>query len=151
VTDGEPVTTTLRDTYRFGYPSPQPAEVVAVLVDDGSARAVASVAVEEAVARQAPVRFLQLVSSYHDDEGRALAEEKMFRAGLQALHGHPRTHSVFEVVRSDPTAIVRTRSRDAALVVVGVDAKRDVPGGPSLANRCRNLARCPVRTVPIPP
>lgn len=144
------MTTTLRDTHRSGYPSRLPAEVVAVLLDDGSARAVASVAVEEAVERQAPVRFLQLVSSYHDDEGRALAEEKMFRAGLQALHGHPRTHSVFEVVRSDPMAIVRTRSRDAALVVVGVDAKKDVPGGPSLANRCRSAATCPVQTVSIP-
>ena len=118
-TDGVPVTTTLRDTHRFGYTSRQPAEVVAVLVDDESARAVASVAVKEAVERQAPVRFLQVVSSYHDDEGRALAEDTMFLAGLHALHGHPRTHSVFEVVRSDPMAVVRTRSRDAALVVVG--------------------------------
>ena len=33
----------------------------------------------------------------------------------------PRTHSVFEVVRRRPTAVVRTWSRDAALVVVGVD------------------------------
>jgi len=61
------VTTTLRDTHRFGYPSRQPAEVVGVLVDDGSARAVASVAVQEAVGREAPVRFLQVVASYHDE------------------------------------------------------------------------------------
>jgi hypothetical protein len=144
------VTTTLRDTHRFGYPSRQPAEVVGVLVDDGSARAVASVAVQEAVGRQAPVRFLQVVSSYHQDEGSALAEDRMFRAALLALHGHPRTHSVFEVVRSDPTAAVRTRSRDAALVVVGVDEHMDVLGGPSLASRCRSVASCPVRTVPLP-
>jgi nucleotide-binding universal stress UspA family protein len=144
------VTTTLRDTHRFGYPSRQPAEVVAVLVDDGSARAVASVAVQEAVGRDAPVRFLQVVPTYHHDEGSGLAEDRMFRAALLALHGHPRTHSVFEVVRSDPTAAVRTRSRDAALVVVGVDEERDVPEGPSLANRCRTVASCPVQTVPIP-
>jgi hypothetical protein len=144
------VTTTLRDTHRYGYPSRQPAEVVAVLLDDGSARAVAAVAVQEAVEREAPVRFLQVVSSDHDDEGRALAEDMMFRTALHALHGHPRTRSVFEVVRSDPAGVVRTRSRDAALVVVGVDEQTDVPGGPSLANRCRSVASCPVRTVPLP-
>ncbi len=121
-----------------------------MLVDDGSARAVASVAVQEAVGRDAPVRFLQVVPTYHHDEGSGLAEDRMFRAALLALHGHPRTHSVFEVVRSDPTAAVRTRSRDAALVVVGVDEERDVPEGPSLANRCRTVASCPVQTVPIP-
>lgn len=143
------MTTTLRDTHRFGYPSRQPAEVVAVLVDDGSARAVAAVAVEEAVERQAPVRFLQVISAYHDEEGRALAEEAMFRAGLRALHGHPRTHSVFEVVRSHPTATVRTRSRDAALVVVGVEEPGQGRGRRSLAERCRRVASCPVRTVPL--
>ena len=121
-----------------------------MLVDDGSARAVASVAVQEAVGRDAPVRFLQVVPTYHHDEGSGLAEDRMFRAALLALHGHPRTHSVFEVVRSDPAAAVRTRSRDAALVVVGVDEERDVPEGPSLANRCRTVASCPVQTVPIP-
>ena len=62
-TDGGHVTTTLRDTHRFGYPSRQPAEVVAVLVDDGSAAAVAIVAVEEAVDREAPGLFLQRISS----------------------------------------------------------------------------------------
>ena len=143
------MTTTLRDTHRFGYPSRQPAEVVAVLVDDGSAAAVAIVAVEEAVDRQAPVRFLQIISSYHDEEGRALAEEAMFRAGLRALHGHPRTHSVFEVVRNRPTAVVRTRSRDAALVVVGVEAPDQGRGRRSLAERCGSVASCPVRTVPL--
>ena len=157
---------TLRDTRRYGYPSRQPPEVVAVLLDDGSARAVASVAVKEAVQRQAPVRFLQLISSHNDDDGRSLAEEAMFRAGLRALHGHPRTHSVFEVVRSHPAAVVRNRSRDAALVVVAIDepvgervgervGKRvyesgEAPGQRSLADRCRSVASCPVRTVPIP-
>lgn len=125
-----------------------------MLVDDGSARAVASVAVQEAVQRKAPVRFLEVVSSHHDDEGRALAEEAMFRAGLHALHGHPRTHSVFEVVRRHPTIVVRTRSRDAALVVIGVDERVDKrkqsPDQCSLADLCRSVSNCPVRTVPIP-
>ena len=148
-----PVATTVRDTHRFGYPSRQPAEVLAVLVDDGSAPAVASVAVREAVQRQSPVRFLQVISASRDDEGRAVAEESMFRAGLRALHGHPRTHSVFEVVRDHPVNVVRARSRDAALVVVGVDERVSAPPDgaprPSLADRCRGVASCPVRTVPI--
>jgi nucleotide-binding universal stress UspA family protein len=149
------VARTLRDTHRYGYPSRQPPEVVAVLLDDGSARAVASVAVKEAVRRQAPVRFLQVISPDHDDESRSLAEEAMFRAGLRALHGHPRTHSVFEVVRSHPTRAVRNRSRDAALLVVGVNDRahesQTAPGGQgSLADRCRMVASCPVQTVPMP-
>jgi hypothetical protein len=144
------VTTTVRDTRRFGYPSRQPAEIVAVLVDDGSARAVASVAVKEAVERQAPVRFLEIVSSYHDDEGRALAEETMFRVALQALHGHPRTHSVFEVVRGHTKAVLRARSRNAALVVVGVDEQTNAPRRRSLADQCQSVAVCPVRTVSVP-
>lgn len=145
--------TTLRDTNRFGYPSRQPAEVVAVLVADGSAEAVASVAVREAVQRRAPVRFLQVIPSSHDDEGRSVVEESTFRAGLRALHGHPRTHSVFEVVRRHPVNAVRTRSRDAALVVVGLDERVGenvgTSGPSSLADRCRSVASCPVRTVPI--
>jgi hypothetical protein len=144
--------TTVRDTHRFGYPSRQPAEVVAVLLDDGSAQAVASVAVKEAVQRHTAVRFLQVVSSARDAEGRAVAEETMFRAGLRALHGHPRTHSVFEVVPDHPVNVVRSRSKDAALVVVGVDEGVSGPanaaGRPSLADRCRGVASCPVRTVP---
>jgi hypothetical protein len=147
------VRTTLRDTHRFGYPSRQPAEVIAVLVDDGSAEAVASVAVKEAVQRHTPVRFLQVISPSRDDEGRSVAEESMFRAGLRALQGHPRTHSVFEVVRGQTLNVVRTRSRDAALVVVGVDERVGEPMSTaersSLAERCRSVASCPVRTVPI--
>lgn len=142
------MTTTTRDIHRYGYPSRQPAEVLGVLVDDGSADLVAAVAVQEAVARQAPVRFLQVVPARLDDEARSLAEEAMFRAGLHALRGHPRTPSVFEVVREHPAPTIRTRSRDASLVVVAVDQPQ--PGRPSLADQCLKAAGCPVRTVPCP-
>ena len=47
------MTTTAGNSHRLGYPSREPAEVVALLVDDGSAASVAAVAVQEAVARQA--------------------------------------------------------------------------------------------------
>jgi hypothetical protein len=142
------VTTTTRDTHRYGYPSRQPAEVLGLLVD-GSADRVAAVAVTEAVARQAPVRFLQVVPAHLDDEARSLAEEAMFRAGLHALRGHPRTQSVFEVVRNHTSSMIRSRSREAALMVVGVDQPQ--PGRRSLVDQCLKAAQCPVRPVPSPP
>jgi hypothetical protein len=124
--------------------------VVAVLVNDGSAPVVASAAVTEAVRLHAPVRFLQIVASQHNDEGRSLAEEMLFRAGLRALHGHPRTPSVFEVVRSRTAAVIRTCSRDAALLVVGDDESGSGGERCSLADICRSVATCPVRAVPVP-
>jgi hypothetical protein len=144
------VTTPTRDTHRFGYPSRQPAEVVALLVDDGSASSVATVAVQEAVGRHAPVRFLQILSSHGDDQGRSRAEEAMFRAALKAIHGHSRTHTVFEVVQGHLSSVVRTRSREAALLVVGMNEHLGASPRPSLADRCLKVAGCPVRTVPIP-
>jgi nucleotide-binding universal stress UspA family protein len=141
------VTTTVRQIQRFGYPSRQPAEVVAVLVNDGSCERVASIAVQEAVARGLPVRFLEVLSSHQDAEGRSTAEEAMFRAGLHALRGHSRTQSVFEVVRDHYGATVGARTRDAALIVVGLDGS-ERPDAHSLAERCLRHANCPVRTVP---
>lgn len=142
------MTTTVRDTHRLGYPSREPAEVVALLVDDGSADSVAAVAVLEAVERQAPVRFLQVVTAHLDDEARSLVEDRTVRAGLHALRGHPRTASVFEVVRRHPSAVVRTRSRAAALVVVDV-SNEPAPKRQPLAERCAGVAGCPVLTVPV--
>jgi hypothetical protein len=142
------MTTTAGNTHRLGYPSREPAEVVALLVDDGSAASVAAVAVQEAVERQAPVRFLQVVPAHLGDEARSLVEERMFRAGLHALRGHPRTASVFQVVACRPSAVLRRRSQDAALVVVGV-SNEQAPARPSLGSRCARVAGCPVRTVPF--
>ena len=126
-----------------GYPPRRPAEVVAVLEDGGSAARVARVAVDEAVQRGLPVRFLEVMGPHLDDESRATAEEILFRAGLRALRGHPRTHSVFEVVRGHVASVVRQRSHAAVLVVVGEDPEP----GRTLATRCLAAAECPVRTV----
>jgi hypothetical protein len=138
-----------RDTHRYGYPSRQPPEVIALLVNDGSAGTVAAAAVHEAVQRQAPIRFLQLVPEGYDAIARALAEEATFKVALHALHGHPRTHSVFEVVPSHESAAIRSRSRDAALIVVGVDSDGESSPRPALARRCEQVALCPVQTVAI--
>lgn len=139
------MTTSTRNTHEFGYPARQPTEVIAVLADDVDAFAVARAAVREAVTRGAPIRFLQVVPGHLDDEACSLAEEAMFRAGLRALRGNPRTHSLFEVVRTEVATAVRARSRDAALVVVGADGERWGPR--SLAEQCRMAAACPVRNV----
>jgi hypothetical protein len=131
-----------------GYPARQPAEVVAVLVHDDSCERVAVVAVDEAVARRLPVRFLEILSS-PDQEGGSTAEDAMFRAGLHALRGHSRTHSVFEVVRDHFEGTVHARTSGAALMVLGLEGD-EPPGARSLVARCVANARCPVRTVPPP-
>jgi hypothetical protein len=143
--DGGEVTTTTRDTNRYGYPTRQPAEVIAVLVDDGSAGPVAAVAVREAVALQAPVRFLQVVPGGLDSEARAVTEEALFRAGLHALRGHPRTRSVFETLPPHPSRTIRARSRNAALLVVGEVQPHSV--NQFVANLRRSASHCPMRVV----
>ena len=141
------MSTATRDTQRFGYPSRSPAEVLAVLVGDGSAGTVASVAVQEAVDRHAPVHFLQIVPTRLAEDARLICEEALFRQGLHALRGHPRTRSVFEVVRGNPAAVIRTRSANAALLVVGTHTPE--PDHRSIANQCRKAAQCAVRAVPV--
>jgi hypothetical protein len=123
----------------------QPAEVIAVLLDDGSAGPVAVVAVHEAVARQLPVRFLQVVPVGLDDEAKALTEEALFRAGLHALRGHPRTRSIFETMPTPTSRAVRARSRYAALLVVGEVPPYSVTT--LLADEPDSTVLCPVRVV----
>ena len=125
-----------------------PTEVVAGLVNDGSALPVAAAAVREAVRRRLPVRFLQLVAGVpgtgHDS---SVADEATFRAGLHALHGHPRTPSTFELVIGDPATQVVARSRGAVVLVVGNHPSDE--RGPSLADYCRAHADCAVHAVDL--
>ncbi len=116
-----------------------------MLDDGGTAPRVARVAVDEAARRGVPVRFLEVMRGQADDEGCALTEEILFRAGLRALRGHPRTHSVFEVVRGHVGSVVRQRSHGALLLVVGEAPE----GGRALVARCLTTAECPVLTIPV--
>jgi hypothetical protein len=125
----------------------RPTEVVAGLVNDGSALPVAAAAVREAVRRRLPVRFLQLVAGIPGNDSSAGADEATFSAGLHALHGHPRTPSTFELVIGDPATQVVARSRGAVVLVVG-DHPRD-ERGPSLADYCRAHADCAVQAVDL--
>jgi len=132
---------------RLGAFHRRPTEVVAGLVNDGSALPVAAAAVREAVRRRLPVRFLQLVAGIPGNDSSAEADEATFSAGLHALHGHPRTPSTFELVIGDPATQVVARSRGAVVLVVG-DHPRD-ERGPSLADYCRAHADCAVQAVDL--
>jgi hypothetical protein len=132
---------------RLGAFHRRPTEVVAGLVNDGSALPVAAAAVREAVRRRLPVRFLQLVAGVPGNDSSAEADEATFSAGLHALHGHPRTPSTFELVIGDPATQVVARSRGAVVLVVG-DHPRD-ERGPSLADYCRAHADCAIQAVDL--
>jgi hypothetical protein len=134
---------------RLGAFHRRPTEVVAGLVNDGSALPVAAAAVREAVRRRLPVRFLQLVAGVPGTghESSAEADEATFRAALHALHGHPRTPSTFELVIGDPATQVVARSCRAVVLVVG-DHPSD-ERGPSLADYCRAHADCAAHAVDL--
>jgi hypothetical protein len=110
-------------------PSPRPRpvgplsqpEVVAGIVNDGSAALVAQTAVRLARELAGRVRFVQVLSEGLDDHERADAEAATFRAALQALHGRPRVQATFEAPIGDPRELLVQRSRLAMALVIGPD------------------------------
>lgn len=138
------MTSAQRDTVRYGYPNRRTPEVIAGLVNDGSADRVAREAVREAVRRGASLRFVQILRPGLGREEIEQADSATFRSAMRALRGHPRTPSSFELVQGDPTTELIARSRAAAVLVVGED---EPAGGGSVAERCRRDALCAVRTV----
>jgi hypothetical protein len=120
-------------------------EVVAGLVNDGSAAPVAIAAVALALSLGCRVRFLQVLEGSPDPEAQADSEAATFQAALQALRGHPRLPSTFEVVYGDPAAVLVARSQHARALVVGEDRE---DSGAETARYCQTKARCSVQTVP---
>jgi hypothetical protein len=123
------------------------AEVIAGLVNDGSALPVARAAVHEAATRHCAVRFVQVVGVDLDAEARTEADAATFQAALTALRGHPRLRCTFEVVSGSPGRKLVERSRRAAVLVVGDD---DPGSGASVAAYCQRHAACVVQLVPQP-
>lgn len=121
------------------------AEVVAGLVNDGSATAVARAAVAEAARHRAAIRFVQVLPPGLDAEARESADVVTFEAALRALRGHVRMRVTFEVVTGDPASVLTSRSRDSRSLVVGEDS---LVSGARVAAYCRTHARCPVLVVP---
>jgi hypothetical protein len=120
-------------------------EVVAGLVNDGSAVAVAQAAVAEAARHRAAVRFVQVLPPGLDADARESADVVTFQAALRALRGHGRMRVTFEVVVGDPALVLTDRGRDSCSLVVGEDS---LTSEVKVAAYCRAHARCPVLVVP---
>lgn len=119
-------------------------DVVAGLVNDGSAFAVARTAAREAAHRGARVLFLQVAPAGLTPEERGDVDRATFRAALQGLRGLPRIGCTFEVVDGEAAKVLVERSRHATLLVVG----RDLPVAEhDVARTCQRDASCDVLTV----
>ena len=134
--------------------------VLAGLVNDGSAGAVAAAAVAQAVEREVPVRFVQVRRpgvlpggpatadpATPDPAGDSVDEhvdEATFRAVVRALSRHDELRAVFEAVVGDPVTVLAARSRDAGLLVVARDR---ADARPRVADALRRRAACPVLVV----
>lgn len=122
----------------------QTPDVVAGLVNDGSAYPVARAAVAEALRRGGRVRFVQVAGAGLSADERDGVDRATFRAALRAMKGMRGVPCTFEVVDGDPAATLVERSRTAELLVVGTDR----PGaGHDVAERCARDAGCAVLTV----
>ena len=142
---------TLGMTLRTPHTQHSGREVVAGLVNDGSAPAVAAEAVRLANQHESSIRFVQVVPSELDSLERADAETATFAAGLHALrHGRHRG-ATFESPVGDPGRLLVDRSARAIALVIGEDRM----GGPEAATGedatvgayCVAHARCPVHVV----
>jgi nucleotide-binding universal stress UspA family protein len=120
-------------------------DVVAGLVNDGQALAVAQVAVAEAQRRSAQVRFVHVLPSATTAEDRADADRATFRAAMRALAGHSRVACAFETAIGDPGRVLVQRSGGASLLVLGGDLPAE---GRSVARYCQHHATCSVLVVP---
>ena len=124
--------------------SPLAGDVVAGLVHNGSAEAVARAAVREAVRRGCRVRFIQVIPPGLNEEDRADADRGTFRAALRALRGQSRVPCSFEVLEGEAGRILCERSRQAGILVIG----RDLPDAVDhVAGYCQVHAECDVLTV----
>lgn len=122
----------------------KPPDVVAGLVNDGSAFTVARAAVVEAVRRAGRVRFVQVTQPGLDLDERDGIDRATFRSALRAMRGMGSVPCTFEVVAGDPATVLVERSQSAALLVVGTDR----PGEDhDVARCCRERACCDVLTV----
>jgi hypothetical protein len=124
-----------------------PRDVVAGLVNDGSATLVAGAAVREALHRGARVRFIQVLPKGLSAEDRSERDVAMFGVALRALHRQRRVPCTFETVEGDTAPTLVERSRGAAVLVIG----RDSPDCTvRVGQYCQEHACCDVLTVAGP-
>jgi hypothetical protein len=121
-------------------------EVVAGVVNDGSAAAVAAAAVRIARELGGRVRFIQVLPEALTGEARADAEAALFSTALRALRGRPRVQATFEAPTGDPARVLVARSRTALRLVVGADQPHEDHEG-TVAAYCVAHAGCVVNVV----
>jgi hypothetical protein len=119
-------------------------DVVAGLVNDGSAYAVARAAAREAAQRGSRVKFVQVAAPGISSEERDDLDRATFKAALRALKGLHRVPCTFEVVDGEAGPALVEHSAGAGLLVVGRDAPR---ADHDVARHCQANARCDVLTV----
>ena len=122
-------------------------EVVAGVINDGSAAAVATAAVRIARELRGRVRFIQVLPDSLTGDARAEAEAALFSITLRALRGRPRVQATFEAPTGDPARVLVARSRTAVRLVVGADQPHLDHDG-TVAAYCLAHAGCPVLVVP---
>ena len=121
-----------------------PPEVVAGIINDGSAALVAQTAVRLARELGGRVRFVQVLPDGLDDHERADAEAVTFAAALRALHGRPKVQATFEAPIGDPRELLVRRSRMALALVIGQDQPGALLG---VARYCQANSGCRVLVV----
>ena len=123
-------------------------QVVAGLVDNRLAAAVASVAVEEAASRSARITFLHVVPEGLSSADHAVAAATMFRTVLEANGaGVTAVACTFETVAGDAAETLVACCEDADVLVVGTD---DPHVRDHVADYCTEHCACPVRVVTEP-
>ena len=123
---------------------PDPPDVVAGLVNDGTAYAVARAAARHAAHRGSRVKFVQVAAPGLTHEERDDLDRATFRSALRALKGLQRVPCTFEVVDGEAGPVLVEHSIGASLLVVGRDAAEP---GRDVARHCQDHARCDVLTV----
>lgn len=119
-------------------------EVIAGLVNDGSAQRVAVASLGYAMAHDMSVCFVHVVTPVAQRQGVEDVDEATFSAAMAAMRGHGELRCSFEVLHGDPEQVLVERSRGAGLLVVGDDLSNlDA----SIAAYCRRHAACDVLTV----
>lgn len=124
-----------------------PPEIVAGIVNDGSAEVVAQTAVRLARELEGRVRFVQVLPDGLDDHERADAAAATFGTALHALRGRPKVQATFEAPVGDPRELLVRRSLAAMALVVGRDSRVDGPSH-DVAAYCQAHSGCRVIVVP---
>jgi hypothetical protein len=127
---------------------PGAREVVAGVINDGSAAAVASAAVRIARELHSGVRFVQVLPDSLTGDARAEVESALFSTALRALRGGPRVQATFEAPSGDPARVLVARSRTALRLIVGADQPH-LDGDGAVAAYCVAHAACAVDVVPL--